>query len=139
MLFHMEQIRHSGSEETCIRQFTILKVTIKNKKMTIQEQKFWDKCFIAFSAALLTKPQDFILQSSENCIYEGKNMADFALMERQTHLDRCKPKDTIGSLGVLCHECKAEIATEYYGMNNTYPSCQNCIEKLDRQFDNEYQ
>lgn len=40
---------------------------------------------------------------------------------------------------VMCHRCKNEMATTFYGSSKDYPSCQHCCDHLNDEFDREYQ
>jgi|ERR1035437_4542813 hypothetical protein len=102
--------------------------------MNQQEQLLWDKAAIMFAAALMTREPDMVYTSVEQCVYEGLNMADMMLRERRKRTEQAKPEVSI-SLGVFCHECKKKEATKYYGYANTYPSCDDCFDKLNREFD----
>lgn len=52
-----------------------------------EEQQFWDKCAIEFAAALMTKPQQYDLQSTVDCVYEGFNMAELMLKMRTNRIN----------------------------------------------------
>lgn len=103
--------------------------------MIQSDQSLWDKAAIYFAAGLMAQPPSFTLQSPESCVYEGVNMADLFMKQRKLHIDRTSSVVLKKTLGTICHECKKAEATKYYGQHNTYPSCDDCFESLNRQFD----
>lgn len=56
--------------------------------MTDKEQVIWENAAISFAAGLMAQPQSFTLQSAEHCLYEGINMADLFMKQRELHVAR---------------------------------------------------
>ena len=53
-----------------------------------EEQILWDKAAVEFAAALMSKPQDFTIQSAEHAVYEGINMAELFIKQRRLLLGK---------------------------------------------------
>lgn len=114
-------------------------IDLNNLEPTETPEKKISKLSISDLWALLSLVKESGNSDEYTTISQKVLMISMELDRRYTsifRIDTIVPKKE--SLGVVCHECKKSDAIIYYGQHNTFPSCQSCFDKLNKDFDNEY-